>query len=216
MTDLPILYSFRRCPYAIRARLAITASGQVVQLREVVLRDKAPEFLNTSPSSTVPCLKAGEVVLDESLDIMLWALEHRDPEAWLRPEEGSVDEMLSLIMECDGPFKRHLDRYKYDTRYKDADRDVEREAASVFLRKLDTALQDHPWLFGTRASLADFAILPFVRQFANANRDWFDGEDWPALQAWLVRFETSDRFLMVMPKLEKWVAGSEPVVFSGN
>ncbi|MCV0428333.1 MAG: glutathione S-transferase [Roseibium sp.] len=213
MTDLPILYSFRRCPYAIRARLAIAVSGQQVALREVVLRDKAPEFLETSPTATVPCLKVENTILDESLDIMVWALRHSDPEGWLSPEEGSAEEMFALIDECDGPFKQHLDRYKYDTRYKDTDRELERASASAFLRKLDIMLQKRPWLFGRRASLADYAILPFVRQFANANRDWFDGEEWTALKAWLVMFETSDRFLNVMPKWQKWHAGSEPIVF---
>ncbi|MCK7611643.1 glutathione S-transferase [Roseibium sediminicola] len=213
MIDRPILYSFRRCPYAIRARLAITASGQRVELREIVLRDKAPEFLETSPSATVPCLKDGGSVLDESLDIMLWALKKSDPDAWLLPEAGTLAEVLDLIGTCDGPFKRHLDRYKYDTRYADADKDTERGRASEFLWLINGRLAEHPWLFGSRACLADFAILPFVRQFANADRDWFDRQDWSALKGWLAAFETSDRFQAVMAKWPRWQSGDEQTLF---
>jgi glutathione S-transferase len=213
MTELPILYSFRRCPYAIRARLAIASSGESVELREVVLRDKAPEFLATSPSATVPCLKAGETVIDESLDIMLWALRQADHEKWLQPQAEDLDAALALIRSCDGPFKRHLDRYKYDTRYPDADRNEERAGASEFLRELDSRLAANGWLFGNRACLADYAILPFVRQFANTDRVWFDGEGWPALRVWLENFERSARFGAVMSKHDPWRHGDERVVF---
>jgi glutathione S-transferase len=213
MSALPIFYSFRRCPYAIRARLAIAASGLTVELREVVLRDKAPEFLAASPSATVPCLKDGETILDESLDIMLWALRRSDPENWLKPEVESLEAALDLIATCDGPFKRHLDRYKYDTRFGDAVTETERARASEFLWQLDTRLSGRSWLFGARASLADYAILPFVRQFANSDRDWFDAEPWQHLGAWLTAFETSGRFQSVMPKWVPWQTGANPVLF---
>jgi len=215
MTGLPILYSFRRCPYAIRARLAVAASGVSVELREIVLREKAPEFLETSPSATVPCLKVGERVIDESLDIMLWALQQADPGRWLQPEAEPLSAALGLIRTCDGPFKRHLDRYKYDTRYPDADRQSERGAASEFLALLDRRLTADTWLFGSRACLADYAILPFVRQFANTDRAWFDGEDWPSLKRWLMSFESSPRFHAVMVKWSKWQAGDDCVLFPG-
>lgn len=212
-TLTPILYSFRRCPYAIRARLSIAASGEQVELREIVLRDKAPEFLETSPSATVPCLKTGETVIDESLDIMLWALDRSDPENWLKPEKGDLDAMLELIGVCDGPFKSHLDRYKYDTRYPDTDRETEQAGAAEFLWHLDSRLAATPWLFGGKASLADFAILPFVRQFANSDRSWFDNQEWTSLKAWLEAFEVSPRFQSVMPKWNRWQPGDTPVVF---
>ncbi|GGB63155.1 glutathione S-transferase [Roseibium aquae] len=215
--SLPILYSFRRCPYAMRARLAIGAAGLRVELREIVLRDKAPEFLEVSPSATVPCLvDVDGTVFDESLDIMTWALERDDPERWLSPEGGDRDAMIRLIGDIDGPFKRHLDRYKYDTRYPDADRVGERSAAADILRKLDAMLAGRDWLFGTRASLADFAILPFVRQFANADRAWFDGEDWDSLKRWLVAFETSPRFEAIMRKSGRWSPEDPPVIFGGD
>jgi glutathione S-transferase len=213
MTELPILYSFRRCPYAMRARLAIQTSGQTVELREIVLRDKASEFLETSPSSTVPCLKDRDAILDESLDIMLWALGHSDPEDWMHPEQGDKGHMISLIQDCDGPFKHHLDRYKYDTRYKDVDKKQERSSAAGFLWDLNERLNDQTWLYGNRASLADFAILPFVRQFANTGRDWFEGEEWTALKQWLNSFEESDRYRRIMPKWQMWKAGDSPVLF---
>lgn len=213
MHTLPILYSFRRCPFAIRARLAIAASGQSVELREIVLRDKAPEFLQTSPSATVPCLKTDAFVLDESLDIMLWALGIHDPESWLRPAEGDREQMLALITRCDGPFKIHLDRYKYHTRYEDAQREHERTAASEFLIELNERLANRAWLFGNSASLSDHAILPFVRQFANTDRAWFDGEEWLALKRWLEAFECSERFQSVMPKWQRWTADDRPIRF---
>lgn len=214
MTDTPILYSFRRCPYAMRARLALLACGPVVELREIVLKDKAPEFLAVSPSATVPCLVLPDgAVIDESLDIMVWALEQNDPNQWLEPEEGSRAAIMELIAENDGPFKRHLDRYKYDTRYEGANKLDEREGASRFLRKLDAQLSSSGWLFGAKASLADYAILPFVRQFANSGREWFESEPWEHLIQWLVRFEKSDEFSAMMPKFDKWEAGNAPVFF---
>lgn len=214
MVELPILYSFRRCPYAMRARLALLASGIPVELREILLREKAPEFLAVSPSATVPCLvtTSGDVV-DESYDIMRWALSLNDPEGWLEPEDGDLDQALMLIRDIDGPFKRHLDRYKYDTRYTDVSRTTERSAAAAYLKTFDERLVDRNWLLGTRPSLADFAILPFVRQFANTDRDWFDVEDWPYLQSWLKAFETSQRFADIMTKYDIWRAGDVPITF---
>lgn len=213
VSTTPILYTFRRCPYAIRARLALLVSQQTVEIREVVLRDKAPEFLQTSPSASVPCLKIGESVIDESLDIMLWALEKSDPEGWLKPQSEDLTSMRELVNECDGPFKQHLDRYKYHNRYKDADQAEEQAQGAHFLKKLDKRLQENRNLFGNAASLADFAILPFVRQFANADREWFDLQEWLALKVWLETFESSSKFNAVMPKWPKWVNGSERILF---
>lgn len=213
MSSDAILYSFRRCPYAIRARLALDVSGRSVELREIVLRDKAPEFLAASPTATVPCLVQETGVIDESLDIMLWALGDCDPEEWLRPESAGLGAALELIGTIDGPFKRHLDRYKYDTRFADADRAGERGTASGYLRDLDARLASGGHLFGARPCLADQAILPFVRQFANTDRDWFEAQDWPRLRAWLAGFEASPRFARVMQKWTRWHAGDACVLF---
>lgn len=137
MTDLPILYSFRRCPYAMRGRMAIAVSGTPVRLREILLRDKPEEMLEASPKGTVPVVVTGDQVIDESLDVMRWALEQNDPEGWLETEDKA-----GLIEECDGPFKHHLDRYKYSTRYEGADAEEHRSEGFRFLQKLEAQLQD--------------------------------------------------------------------------
>ncbi|MFC2953284.1 glutathione S-transferase [Marinicaulis aureus] len=134
MTDTPILYSFRRCPYAMRARMAVAASGVQVRLREILLRDKPEEMLAASAKGTVPVLIDGQTVIDESLDVMNWALNQNDPESWLARKDDA------LIAENDGPFKHHLDRYKYSTRYEDADAEEHRAAGFEFLQKLETRL----------------------------------------------------------------------------
>lgn len=196
----PILWSFRRCPYAMRARLAIAASGGQVELREVVLRDKPQAFLAASPSATVPCLETCDGVIDESLDIMFWALQRSDPEGWLHMPDLGRD----LIRACDGGFKSALDHYKYPTRYEGIDHLAERDAAGTFLRELDQRLDGQDWLFGSRPSLADMAILPFVRQFAHVELNWFHAQDWLALIGWLERFKASDRFVAIMGKYPQW------------
>ncbi len=212
--DLPTLYSFRRCPYAMRARLAVLASGVRCELREIVLRDKAPEFLAASPKGTVPVVvtAAGEVI-EQSLDVMHWALGQNDPERWLSPEGATREEMDQLIAACDGPFKDSLDRYKYANRYEGADPIAEREKAEAFLRQLDERLSGAPFLFGQQISLADMAIAPFVRQFANVDRAWFDAQDWPHLLSWLEGFLASDRFAAIFQKYPQWHAGDELTVF---
>lgn len=202
----PILYSFRRCPYAIRARLALAASSVQVELREVKLRDKPDAFLAVSPSATVPCLVGAGGVVDESLDIMLWALRQNDPDGWLDMPETGHD----WIARNDGPFKHALDRVKYARRYPAEDSDTHLAQAIAHLTALDTALGD--WLFG-QPTLADFAMLPFIRQFAFVDKAWFDRQPWPHLHAWLERFLTSDRFAAVMDKHDPWVEGDAPRLF---
>lgn len=197
----PILWSFRRCPYAMRARLALDVAQIDVDHREILLRDKPQAFLDTSPKGTVPVLVADGEVIEESLDIMRWALAQNDPDRWLElPEPG-----WALIAETDGPFKTALDRYKYANRFAGADSNEEREKAALFLRKLNNQLASTQWLFGAEPRIADMAILPFIRQFANTDRDWFDAQDWPHLQAWLARFLTSARFDRIMQKHALWV-----------
>jgi glutathione S-transferase len=206
-----LLYSFRRCPYAMRARLAIAVSGRQVEIREVVLRDKPAELLAASPKATVPVLVLpdGEVI-DESLDIMLWALRQNDPECWLAPVHGSMPAMLALIAENDGGFKNSLDRYKYPNRHtKESGADVagfaqvQRDEGARWLGQLDRQLESG-CLYGPRASLADMAIAPFVRQFAHTDDAWFALQPWPRLQAWLARFEAASLYLAVMDKRAAW------------
>ncbi|HRE18545.1 MAG TPA: glutathione S-transferase [Rhodocyclaceae bacterium] len=208
---LPILYSFRRCPYAMRARLAIAASGQAVELREVVLKAKPVELLTASPKGTVPVLiEADGKVIEESLEIMRWALEKHDPEGWLAPDQGA---MLALIAECDGGFKHHLDRYKYPERFAGAVAVEHREAAGVFLLGLNQRLQLSAYLFGEHPTLADMAVAPFVRQFAQIDAVWFATQPWPRLRQWLERLVASPRFTAIMDKYAPWQSGTPGIRF---
>ncbi len=206
MSTLPILYSFRRCPYAMRARLGILVSGQQVEHREVVLRDKPQAMLDVSPKGTVPVLVLADgTVIDESEDVLLWALHQADPEGWLSPERESLKAMRTLVGRTEAEFKCHLDRYKYANRYEDVNSEEHRELACVFLRELNGMLGESHYLFGERFSFGDAAIAPFVRQFANTDRAWFDEQPWGALRRWLEEFLGSDRFLAIMGKHPQWV-----------
>lgn len=201
MHPLPILFSYRRCPYAIRARLALWQAGVTVQVHEVSLRDKPAELLRLSPKGTVPVLWLPDgTVLEQSLDIMRWALAQHDPEGWLHA--APMDEMLALIARNDGPFKALLDRYKYAERHPERSAaDWRDEAVRTHLADLEARLHNRPWLFGTRCSLADMALLPFVRQFAQVDRAWFDAtRALPALRAWLQRGLALPLFATVMAK----------------
>ncbi len=203
---LPILFSFRRCPYAIRARVALRVAEQPVELREVVLRDKPPEFLTASPTATVPCMVTDGKSIDESLDIMIWALKRSDPRGWLdMPQVG-----WELIERADGPFKDALDRTKYATRYPEIDASDQRAIAAEFLTDLDQQITE--WIFG-KPTVVDYAILPFVRQFAFIDKDWFDSQPWPNLQPWLERFLASTDFTAVMDNYPQWPAGQPPIPF---
>jgi glutathione S-transferase len=193
----------------MRTRLAILASGLTVELREIVLREKAPEFLASSPKGTVPILVTPSAVIEESLEVMLWALDRSDPESWLvMPEAG-----YEWIARCDGPFKTALDHTKYAVRYPDLDPEQERGRAAEFLLDLNSQIANSGWIFGATCTLADMAIVPFIRQFANSDRSWFDAQPWPNLQRWLSRFLESDRFVSIMTKYPKWQAGDHPVIF---
>ena len=198
----------------MRARLALASAGIECRLREVALRDKPAAMLDASPKGTVPVLVLPDgLVIDESLDIMNWALAKADPDNLLTPLAGSLDDMLCLIAEADGPFKHALDRYKYPNRYGLEDGTPARTAAMPFLQSLDARLATAPYLFGTRLSLADLAVFPFVRQFANTDRNWFDSSPLPHLQSWLEQLLDSDRFAAIMHKYTPWKPGDEEPVF---
>ncbi|MDJ0921010.1 MAG: glutathione S-transferase [Henriciella sp.] len=215
MSDtLPILYSFRRCPYAMRARMAIAVSGMSCRLREVVLRDKPEEMLAASPKGTVPVIvEADGRVIDESLDVMLWSLEQNDPDQWLSTASGTLAQMQELIAVNDGPFKQALDRYKYPNRYDNVDPIEQRAKGVAFLKTLDERLSHTPFLFGDQVSLADIAIFPFIRQFANTDRAWFDAQPLPNLQAWLAGHLDSALFVSIMPKFKQWQTGDDEPIF---
>nr|WP_137677988.1 glutathione S-transferase [Parerythrobacter lutipelagi] len=211
MTPLPILYSFRRCPYAMRARMALWISGTTCELREVKLADKPPEMLEASPKGTVPVLVLPDgQVLEESIDIMRWSLGHNDPEGWLAGDHPG------LIQLGDGSFKHHLDRYKYPTRYEDEPgnaRTDHRGECLAILSDLNFRLAEREQLLGEQRTYADIALFPFIRQFANTDRDWFDAQPIPDLQRWLEGHLESDLFAAVMGKPAPWKAGAETVIF---
>ena len=210
----PILYSFRRCPYAMRARMAIYISGQTCTLREVALRDKPKEMLKASAKGTVPVLvhPNGEVI-DESLDIMLWALNISDPDKWLAPMKVNESDIKTLILENDGPFKDHLDRYKYANRYNNIDSNHHRDQGLKFIEKLDYKLLESKYLFGNNFTFADAAISPFIRQFANTNREWFDSLKLPNVHTWLGQILESSQFINVMTKYPVWKLGMDEPSF---
>ena len=209
MTTLPILWTFRRCPYAMRARLAIRSSGQKVALREILLKDKPAPFLAASPKATVPVVQDGDIVIEQSREVMLWALGRNDPEGWLEmPQEGHA-----LIDTSDGPFKTALDHTKYAVRFPDRDEAEERAKAMLFLNDLNDRLTRNTFLMGSRRSLADMAILPFVRQFANTDRDWLNAQGLGPLTKWLDDFLASDRFRAIMSKYPPWQNGQDQVLF---
>ena len=191
----------------MRARLAIQSSGIQVQLREIVLRDKAAEFLASSPKGTVPVVVTENKVFEESIDVMLWALSQADSEGWLdMPGEG-----YDWVSRNDGPFKTALDHTKYSVRFPNLNAGLERDKAGDFLYDLNKQIADRPWMFGRNCSLADMAILPFVRQFFNIDNDWFNAQGWENLHRWLTTFLNSSRFNAIMNKYDKWIPG-DPIV----
>ena len=209
MTDLPLLYSFRRCPYAMRARMALVSTGHEVRLRELILRDKPQGMLDASPKGTVPVLiLPGGEVIDESLAVMEWAVRTRPGTLGAPGELGR-----ELIAYNDGSFKRDLDRYKYPNRYEDVDPLAHRTSGAEFLSRLDTLLAESGQLSGKRAGYTDFAIFPFVRQFRIADMAWFDDQDWPHLHPWLQAHMASDLFSWIMRKFPLWNETQEEIAF---
>jgi glutathione S-transferase len=206
---LPVLYSFRRCPYAMRARLALYASGIAVEHREVELKNKPVCMLAASPKGTVPVLVLPDgQVIDESLDIMRWALQAQDPMLWWPQATVPLNAALALIEENDGPFKHALDRYKYPHRFGLADGAAWREVGSKFLMRLETVLLTQPHLAGEQQGLCDAALAPFVRQFAHTDKTWFTAQPWPLLAHWLAEFEASAACAAIMHKHSPWIDAS--------
>ncbi len=187
--------------------MALQASGIVYEHREVALKAKPAEMLNASPKGTVPvlCLASGEV-LEQSLDIMRWALAQQDPHGWLPNSEDAKARADALIAVNDGEFKANLDRYKYPQRFALSDGLKHRELGAVWLRELDVQLNTTAYLSGEFWGLADACIAPFVRQFARTDRAWFDAQPWRQLSSWLTAFETSEAFAVVMHKHALWVS----------
>jgi glutathione S-transferase len=199
----PVLYSFRRCPYAIRARMALNYAGVALELREVLLRDKPPSMLKASAKGTVPVMLLPDgTVIDESVDVMRWALAQHDPDHWWN--EALKTETNTLLEENDYIFKKHLDQYKYSDRHPEQPQSFYRARAEKFLKQLEQRLRQHQHLVNRRITFADVAIFPFVRQFAFVDKTWFDQAPYPLLQSWLCSFLDSALFLSVMTKYPTW------------
>ena len=197
----PLLFTFRRCPFAIRARLALAVSGVAVDHQEVSLRAKPQALFDCSPKGTVPVLKfADGSVLEQSLDIMQWALSINDPEHWLETDPDKSAQAMALIQQNDESFKPALDLYKYAVRFPEHSEAYYRERAEVFLADLNARLARHDCLMGDHLTLPDMAIFPFVRQFSNVNQDWFYASQYRHLIQWLDRLIGSELFQSVMQK----------------
>lgn len=206
---LPILYSYRRCPYAMRARMALRYSGIQVEMREIALKQKPQHMLALSPKGTVPVLVLNDgSVIDESLDIMRWALAQHDPEDWQLADASSIQLAEGLIAENDGQFKSALDRYKYAVRFPEQPAAVYRAEGELFLQKLEQRLHGQPYLFGNQRSLADMAIFPFIRQFAGVDAAWFTASPYQVLKAWLSVLVESELFTGIMQKHPPWIETS--------
>jgi len=210
---LPILYSFRRCPYAMRARLALSYALEInaLELREVILKNKPQALLDISPKATVPVLQLTDgTVIDESLDIMQWALFINDPDNWLLIDKES--EMRELVTQNDGEFKWALDHYKYSDRHEESE-EYYRALGETFLNKLNERLQKNVFLMGEKASFADVAIFPFIRQFAHVDKNWFFAGEHKALINWTNYWLESDLFKNIMKKNPGWKEGDELLLF---
>ncbi|CAH1204119.1 Glutathione S-transferase [Candidatus Nitrotoga sp. BS] len=210
-TNLPILYSFRRCPYAIRARLAIEASGVMVELREILLRDKPVQMTSISEKATVPVLVLPDgKFLDESLDIIYWALEQNDPQNLLLIERQQ--DISQLILKNDSQFKLKLDKYKYAVRSPEKSVQEHRAECEFFLMELEERLMSNSYLLGAQLSVADIAIFPFIRQFASVDTNWFDASQFVFLRSWLRSCVESSAFERIMKKYIPWKQGLDKVI----
>jgi glutathione S-transferase len=206
------LYSFRRCPYAMRARLGILFAELQVELREITLKNKPPQMLAISPKGTVPVLQLLDgTVIEESREIMIWALEQQDLQGLLDAEV--LQQANALIGKNDNEFKHWLDRYKYADRHLEMTQTEYRQKGEIFLQVLEELLTTNPYLLGKTVTIADIGIMPFVRQFAHVDRDIFYSLPYPNLQRWLTYWLQYPLFLQAMTKFQPWQEGDDMVIF---
>jgi glutathione S-transferase len=226
----PILYSLRNCPYAMRARTAIFKAKQIVILRDVDLKNKPAAMLTASPKGTVPILVLHSdaipnvdvnvkqvTIIEESIEVMLWALHESDPADLLHQSMPNAEvEMLNIIYSFDHEFKAHLEAYKCAKRYRENNVDTCRVACEVFIQQLEQRLTQHNYLFSAQESLLDIALLPFIRQFARVERQWYLQSPYPKLRQWLNNYLQSPMFSKVMMKVDVWKKNDEVSYFGGN
>ena len=215
---LPILYSLRNCPYAMRARIAIFKAQQTVLLRDLVLSNKPEQMLKASPKGTVPVIVlSNDTVIEESLEVMLWALNESDPNNLLHQNIGNaLPDMLKLINAFDHEFKVCLEQYKCAKRYKEANLIEQREACELYIKSLEVRLSLHTFLMSDKESLVDIALLPFIRQFARIERQWYLQSPYPKVRQWLNNYLQSPMFTRVMAKYPLWLDSQEEVFFGGQ
>ena len=214
----PILYSLRQCPYAMRARIGLLLAKQTVLLRDIVMKNIPSEMLAVSPKGTVPVLVFEDSsVIDESIDIMIWALKQNDPNNLLyihQPDD--YQEMLALIKRNDSEFVEGLNKYKAAARYHDSTEIDYRQLCEPFIYYLEQCLTKNEFLMGANPSLADYAILPFIRQFSRVDRKWYLQAPYPKLQHWLERHYQNPLFSKAMTKYPQWLDNKENILFGGE
>ncbi|MDB4044092.1 glutathione S-transferase [Emcibacteraceae bacterium] len=206
MNEFPILYSFRRCPYAMRARLVLLSCQIKCELREVVLRNKPQQMVNISPKATVPVLELVDgVIIDESCDIIIWAVKKNDPNQW----QPHLKQMEELVKINDNQFKIHLDKYKYSSQNPELSKDVHRENCNFYLKLINEKLKGFNFLSADKQTVTDLSIFPFIRQFAFVDKDYFDKLPYPHLQKWLQYHLQSELFQNIMTKYDPWHEGQD-------
>ena len=215
--EYPILYTFRRCPYAMRARFVLRHSHKKIELREIKLQKKPNDFLNTSPKGTVPVLALSKKeVLDQSLDIMMWCLQSSDSSKINDLKTNLPNNLLDQIKDLDNEFKTNLDKYKYPNRFKDNDKNLSRDNNLTFLKKLNENLKNSIFLNSNKIGLLDYAIFPFIRQFRNVDIEWFENLNLSFLNSWYLSIVESKAFFDIMKKYKVWDAEDKPIITNFN
>ncbi|WP_454441490.1 glutathione S-transferase [Vibrio bathopelagicus] len=214
-TDLPILYSLRRCPYAMRGRMGIALSQQKVLLREIVTKDKPSELLASSPKGTVPVLVLPQgTIIEQSIEVMIWALEQNDPQDLMRSSNPALNQqVLELIGRNDNEFIGHLEKYRASVRYRNDDSEQRRHNCEEFIAELENKLSNHDYLFGDTPSLADFAVMPFVSQFVRVEKKWFVQSEYQNVGRWLRAHLESKLYTQVMKQYPLWNETKQDCLF---
>ncbi len=209
---VPVLYSFRRCPYCMRAHMALKYAGIKVELREVDLNDLPPQVLMISSEATVPVLVLpDETVFTESWEILKWALEQNDPDYWFGENKKYALDAEILIESNDFSFKNDLDHYKYADRFPEQSEEHYRERCEEFIEELEDMLCENKYLLTNHLTLADIGVFPFVRQFSLVDKEWFDQSSYPNVRRWLEVLIDSELFQQVFQKHDLWKEGASAV-----
>ena len=214
-SDLPILYSLRRCPYAMRGRMGIALSKQQVLLREIITKDKPSELLASSAKGTVPVLVLPDgQIIEQSLDVMNWALQQNDPQDLLRSSNPTLNQQIhQLIKVNDDEFIGHLEKYRASVRYRNIDKEQRRQDCEGFISKLEALLTDQAYFFGETPSLADFAVMPFVSQFVRVEKKWFVQSEYQNVGRWLRTHLDSKLYTQVMKQYPLWNETKQDCLF---